>query len=200
MFNLDILVWVIPGMVGLQSYSYFLTVKLPQPEGIAYLLAVVFFALPYYYFSKYPLDYFLVREGIDYMPIEVLVSSAAVSAALGFVMASLRNMLQKTSSDAFHNSCTLWREKYVCVTLENNTVYLGLLIDHTKDLRFEYTIKIVPVNSGYLNEHGKVIWNAQYPLAEETISEVVIFRSKIIAFSLWNESHQSSDAPVVNLR
>ena len=204
MLDIETLIWVIPGMVGLWTYNLKLTIKLPHTEGWTYLLAVVFFAFPYYVFLKYPPEdiinwffsyFFEILEPMHLNDVWVLVVSSIVSAGLGYVVAHFRNTRNKTTVDTFHDSCTSWLEKLVFITLDNKKIYLGILIDHTRDIRFEYTIKIIPAYSGYRDERGRVHWDFEYPQQPGTIVELIIPQSKIINFVLWNNSSEFKNRP-----
>ena len=48
MFNVTLLIWVVPGIVGLWFYNRSINRNYYQLEGWEYLFAVVFFATPYY--------------------------------------------------------------------------------------------------------------------------------------------------------
>ncbi len=48
MFDIELLIWVVPGIVGLSLYNRSINRKYYQLEGWEYLFAVVFFAIPYY--------------------------------------------------------------------------------------------------------------------------------------------------------
>ena len=200
--SIENLIWVVPGLIGLWVYNYQLAVKFPHTEGWAYLLAVVFFAFPYYLIK--PLQPFNIkifsweiwRVSDNW---EVLMVSAVACGLFGFIVASLRNIWQpELSSDPFHDNCILWQEKLVFITLDSKRTYLGTLIDHTKDIRFGYTIKIIPHCSGYRDEQGRVVWDFKYPLkknAKDTVPEIVIPQSKIATFALWSDSAEFKNAP-----
>ena len=206
MLNIDTLIWVIPGMVGLRAYHKELLVKLPQPEGWVYLVSVVFFALPYYLLNLLTfavLHLLIPAELIDHLAISVPTDLAILAISIFichlfgcFVAILINNKERDASLDPFHDNCTQWREQLVFITLDSKRIYLGTLVDHTKDVRFEYTIKIIPIYSGYRSNNGKVIWDFNYPLEEDTVVEIVIPRSRIITFALWSESEKFENAPI----
>ena len=194
MLSIETLIWVIPGLIGLWVYNYKLAVKLPHTEGWPYLLKVVFFAFPYYLIKlSQPFNWEFGGIPNDGW---VLIVSVPVCGILGFIVAFLRNkMLPKVPSDPFHDNCILWREKLVFITLDSKRIYLGTLVDHTKDVRFEYTIKIIANYSGYRDEQGRVIWDFKYPLQKDIAVQIVIPQSKIATFALWNDSKEFKNAP-----
>ena len=83
----------------------------------------------------------------------------------------------------------------VFITLDSKRIYLGTLVDHTKDIRYGYTIKIIPIYSGYRDEQGKVVWDFKYPLQKEAFVQIVIPQSKIATFALWSDSAEFKNAP-----
>ena len=48
MFDIALLIWVVPGTAGLWFYNRFTARQYYQLEGWEYLFAVMFFATPYY--------------------------------------------------------------------------------------------------------------------------------------------------------
>ena len=212
-FNIEALIWVVPGLVGLWAYNSILTCKMPQPDGWKHLLSVAFFALPYYFFIKHPALTALlsswISSVIEPIPIitvlvninanvAVVLYSTVTSALLGVLIALARNIIhikRSITSDPFHDSCTSWKKKLVFITLKSNKVYLGLLMDYTKVTGFEYTIKIMPVYSGYRDNTQKVQWTFEYPNEKRTLVELVIAKSEISSFALWNNSPVFENLP-----
>ena len=192
--SIENLIWVIPGLIGLWVYNSISAAKFPYTGGWAYLLGVVFFAFPYY-LIKLSKPFSLEIWGI---PNDgwILIVSGAVCGIFGFIVASLRNKwFPKVSSDPFHDNCISWREKLVFITLDSKRIYLGTLIDYTKDVRFGYTITIIANYSGYRDEQGKVTWDFKYPLQKDAAVPIVIPQSKIATFALWNDSTEFKNAP-----
>ena len=201
MLDINKLIWVVPGIVGLWVYNSFLVVKLPQPEGWNYIFAIVFFASPYYILLNYPilLDPLIVWLDWPFLATKdvVLVVAIIASALFGLGLAAFRNLASAhfVSSDPLHNNCALWREKLVFITLENKEIYVGLLVDHTRDLRFEYSITIIPAVSGYRNNRNRMVWDLVYPRGKNNLNKMVIDRKKIVTFMLWEDSEAFKNAP-----
>ena len=69
---------------------------------------------------------------------------------------------------------------------------MGILLDYTKDLRFESTIRIVAIYSGYRDENRKVHWTFNYPAEylSKSASKIgtIISQKEIMTFSLWDDS------------
>ena len=194
MLIIDNLIWVIAGMVGLWVYNRIVSIAHPQPEGWVYLLAVVFFAFPYYVIDSLFLSEINISKFGELL---VFIISVVICGAWGFVVALLRNKAVKLrTSDPFHVNCNSWLEKLVFITLDSKRIYLGTLIDHTSDIKFEYTIKIIAICSGYRNKYGKVIWDFKYPLQKDATVEIIIPKSKIATFALWNNSKEFKNAPI----
>ena len=213
---------IIPGIIGLWAYNKrLLHTTRPQVEGWAYLFAVVIFALPsYYIFEISPVsESFKCFSGGECGVIKFLLElslSILIAAILGHAVAYLSNK-SKSSLDPFHECCHLWKNQIVYITLKNDKVYVALLLDYTKDLRFESTIRIVPICSGYRDRNREVNWSFNYP--EEYLSKTIddsqrklkvgtiISQKEIMTFSLWDESitnisdihssdHKTIDNPV----
>ena len=84
------------------------------------------------------------------------------------------------------------------------------MLDHTGDLRFESSIRIIPIYSGYRDEKRDVKWTFRYPISktlnEKGISDkkfeksaesgIIIFQKDIITFSLWDPSEDYEDSPL----
>lgn len=190
------LIAVIPGVVGLWSYNQSLYTTRPQTEGWAYLFAVVIFASPsYYIFEISPISSsFKCLAGscsFEKFFLEIFLS-ILIAFLLGSVAARISNKFSKASSDPFHKCCYLWKGSLVFITLKNNKVYLAALLDYTKDLRFESTIRIMPFGSGYRDSRGEVVWTFNYP-TEFTAKKkleigTVISQREITTFALWDDS------------
>ena len=190
------LIWVIPGIVGLWTYNRWLNKTHHQAEGWAYLFAVVVFAMPgYYIFEISPISdsykcLSLAQCGFTKFSIE-LFSSILLAFLLGYFFAFIGN-IRKFSPDPFHECCYLWRKEPVLITLKNNKVYFGVLLDYTKDLRFDCTIRIVSICSGYRGKYGEINWTFAYP--KEHFSDqtskigTIISQKEIITFSLWDDA------------
>ena len=128
----------------------------------------------------------------------ILLISIPISAVLGGGAALVRNNIIKNRDitfDPFHDGCTSWENKLVFITLENNKVYLGVLMDHTKVAGFVYTIRIIPAYSGYRDEVGDVHWKDKYPPQSNAFVQTIVPQSKIIAFTLWNDSEEFKNRP-----
>ena len=209
MLDITSLIWTIPGFLGLLAYNRKLSRKHRQAEGWAYLFSVVVFAAPYYFIlelQKWLLNY-LDSSGYVFHILEPwinplgLIVSIICSIWLANEYAKLKNKHDPRILDPFQNCCYLWKKKFVFITLENNKIYLALLLDWTQDLNFESTIRVLPFYSGYRDENGHICWTFEYPqddlLDEKVESGLIISRKKIVTFSLWNHSEQFIDAPQV---
>ncbi len=202
--NINNLFAIISGIVGLWVYNRWLYTTRPRAEGWAYLFAVVIFAMPSYYifeispvsesfkcFSDSDRKCGFIRFSTE------LVCSILLAMTLGRLAAYISN-ISKSSLDPFHECCYLWKNEIVYITLKNDKVYVALLLDYTKDLRFESTIRIVPICSGYRDQNKEVNWSFNYP--EEYLSKIInnpqeklkigtiIFQKEIMTFSLWDKS------------
>ena len=202
--NIINLAWVIPGVVGLGAYNRWLLRTRPQAEGWAYLFSVVVFALPSYYvfeilsviasfkcFSTTAECSFTLLSAELLLSMLIALLSVLTALLLGYLIAHIANM-SKSSLDPFHECCYLWKKEFVYVTLKNNKVYMGILLDYTKDLRFESTIRIVAIRSGYRDENRKVHWTfnypAEYPSKSASKIGTIISQKEIMTFSLWDDS------------
>lgn len=200
MLNIENLIWVVPGALGLWAYRYHRFVNFPAPEGWAYLLAVVFFALPYY-FLKFPADFIVdffnlnkLFAGIIYMLI--LAISIPLSVKLGVAIAREQyKYSKKVTPDPFYSKCYAWRGKLVFITLKNDKVYLAMLREHTKDNRFEYTISVIPFYSGYRDKQQKIEWTFHYPVKKGIITELIIAQNEIRTFALWLSNEAFPNMP-----
>ncbi len=85
------------------------------------------------------------------------------------------------------------RIKFVFITLTNGKVYLAQLLDYTKDLGIEASIRVEPFTSGYRTKKGKVRWTFFYPVEDialyrkiESIKNpgLIIPYKEIVTFSL----------------
>ena len=201
MFDIALLIWVVPGTAGLWFYNRFTARQYYQLEGWEYLFAVMFFATPYYF-----LMIIFPEQTLFYAFLKLFLSFFIFSPALGFLAAKVRTYksfgFHALTHSTFHNCCYSWYRKPVFVTLSNRKVYVGLLVDYTKSSRIEPAIKIAPVISGYRDEYGKVHWTDRYPVfsKEELEKEagLIMPYSQIINFSLWSLSTAYEDAPRID--
>ena len=202
--NIINLAWVIPGVVGLWAYNRWLLITRPQAEGWAYLFSVVVFALPSYYvfeilsvsasfkcFSTTAECSFTLLSAELLLSMSIALLSVLFAGLLGYCVARVIN-IGKSSLDPFHECCYLWEREVIYITLKNNKVYMGILLDYTKDLRFESTIRIVAIYSGYRDENRKVHWTFNYPAEylSKSASKIgtIISQKEIMTFSLWDDS------------
>ena len=195
MFNIELLIWIVPGIVGLWFYNRSINRK--HYQILEHLFAVVFFAIPYYVLIT------IWPDQQQFYALFQLFVSAILSAALGWFSAWIKNKyFDDITPSAFHNCCYSWYGKLVFVTLSNRKVDVGLLVDYTKSARIEPTIKIVPIISGYRDERRKVDWTDKYPVLSKEESEkeqgLIMHYNQIINFSLWNRSKAYEDAPRID--
>ena len=195
MFNIELLIWIVPGIVGLWFYNRSINRK--HYQILEHLFAVVFFATPYYVLIT------IWPDQQQFYALFQLFVSAILSAALGWFSAWIKNKyFDDPTPSTFHNCCYSWYKKPIFVTLRNHKVYVGLLVDYTKAARIEPTIKVVPIFSGYRDERGKVHWTDRYPVfSKEELEEepgLIMPYDQIINFSLWNLSTAYKDAPQIN--
>jgi len=194
MLYIENLVWVISGMCGLWAYNLTTVRTAHRLEGARYIFAVAFFALPYY------LCLVLIP---NISKLEVLLISIIPSIGYGLLLSSLSNLIffyKENGVDPFHRNCALWLGKLVLITLENNEIYFGTLIEHTKDISYEYSLSIILSAIGYRNNSGEVVWNSDYLPSEEgtndsELAPTVIARSKIVTLTLWNRSAMPQNIP-----
>lgn len=189
MFDISALIWVAPGVVGLVAYNRKLSRSLPQAQGWPYFFAVVIFGIPYYFFyflSEYLLE--TVRANQVIVALLALLFSILFASFLGTLFAKAKNKINPLAGDPFYDSCYLWEDKFVFITLKSNEVYLAILLGWTKNLGFEPSIRVVPFYRGYRDEQAKVHWTFKYPIFEhpenkELITESIIPKEEIRTFS-----------------
>ena len=209
-----LIILAIPGIVGLFIYSRLLSRKLLQTKGWPYFIVVAF-----------AITYYLIFVGLKSIPdsetnsetnsepfIHLIILAIAIPIAIliGIYAAKLKNKYDSPVLDPFRDCCYLWRRKLVFITLKDSKVYLAVLLDHTGDLRFESSIRIIPIYSGYRDEKRDVIWTFRYPIGktlnEEEVSDkkfekseesgIIIFQKDIITFSFWDPSQDYEDSPL----
>jgi len=180
-------------MCGLWAYNLTTVRTAHRLEGARYIFAVAFFALPYY------LCLVLIP---NISKIAVLFISIIPSIGYGLLLSSLSNLIffyKKDGVDPFYRNCALWLGRLVVITLESKEIHIGTLAEHTRDINYEHSLSILPIASGYRNHCGDVIWNVDYPPPEEgkndELVKMVIARSKIVTFSLWNKSAMPQNTP-----
>jgi len=202
MFDIQYLIWVVPGVIGLKFYNRLLSRKLPQAEGWAYLFSVVGFAVPYHFINILLSSYGLVSVAQEIVnPLIVLFVSTLLALVFAYLAAKLKNKYDPAVLDPLQNCCYLWAKKLILLTLKNDEVHLAVLIDYTKDIRFESTIGIVPIYSGYLDSRKKIHWTVEHPAkadldlktAGKTSPGTVIAQSEIATISLWDHTSDFPD-------
>jgi len=206
MLDIAVLLWVVPGVMGLWAYNRWLSYRLPQVEGWGYLFTVVIIASPYYFIFEILL---ILGDTFDSPEIERLfirfvglLLSVLITILLARYAAYIRNTYYaEEPADPFYSCCYAWKGKLIFITLKNRKIYVAWLMDYTKDSRFESSMKISPVYSGYRDLHGKANWTYEYPIDEETQRHLkvvcVIFKREIVSFSLWNNDKAFEDSPQI---
>ena len=212
MLDIENLIWTIPGAAGLLVYNKIINLKYHQAGGWRYLLAVVFFATPYYFFpliSPYILPLLSLQIDIskELFGLIRMVVSMFLSALLGYLLALVRNkMPDNPKSSPFHDCCFFWKNKFVFITLTNGKVYLAQLLDYTKDLDIEAVIRVEPFTSGYRTKKGQVRWTFFYPVKDIALYRkientkdpgLIIPYKEIVTFSLWDNSQKFMGVPKV---
>ena len=175
-------------------------------------MAVVFFAIPYYFFpliSPYILPLLSLQIDISKELFDLIrmVVSMFLSALLGYLLALVRNkMPDNPKSSPFHDCCFFWKNQFVFITLTNGKVYLAQLLDYTKDLDIEAVIRVEPFTSGYRTKKGQVRWTFFYPVKDIALYRriegtkdpgLIIPYKEIVTFSLWDNSQKFMDAPKI---
>ena len=206
MLDIAVLLWVVPGVMGLWAYNRWLSYRLPQVEGWGYLFTVVIIASPYYFIFELLL---ILGDTLDSPEIERLfirfvglLLSVLITILLARYAAYIRNKYYaEEPADPFYSCCYAWKGKLIFITLKNRKIYIAWLMDYTKDSRFESSMKISPIYSGYKDLYGKVNWTSEYPTDKETQEQtkkyVVIPKREIVSFSLWDQDESLGDAPQI---
>ena len=208
MLQIDTIIWVVPGIAGLLVYNRFIKRHYKRLEGWQYLFTVVFFATPYYIISMVPPP--PCFDGWSELSLELikLLFSIISSVVLGGLACWFNNRVLKLSTlSTFHDCCLSWHKKHVFITLQNHKIYLGTLLDYTKDLGTEPTIEIIPLHSGYRSRDGTIHWIFEYPIMDEAVrrkmegegdvASMMIPYKEVVNFSLWSHSEAYTDAPQI---
>ena len=164
-------------------------------KGKEYKLKLIIFPLISVALFSIPL--LILRESVNKDVMDLLIS-IPISAVFGWITGLIRNDIIKNKAitfDPFHDGCTSWKNKLVFITLKNNKVYLGVLMDHTKVAGFVYTIRIIPAYSGYRDEVGDLHWKDKYPPQSNAFVQTIVPQSEIVAFTLWNDSEEFENRP-----
>ena len=93
--------------------------------------------------------------------------------------------------DVFFINCVNWEKKSVIISLKNDKIYIGILLKYSENPKSKYesqTISIFPLRSGGRDQKTKeAIWGKKYPKNVRDNCEIVIPRSEIVTFGIFNE-------------
>ena len=93
--------------------------------------------------------------------------------------------------DVFFINCVNWEKKPVIIGLKNDKIYIGVLLKYPENPRSRYEsqmISIYPLRSGGRDQKTKQVeWGVKYPSDIKGNCEIVIPRSEIVTFGIFNE-------------
>ncbi|MDE0118673.1 MAG: hypothetical protein OXM55_01535 [Bdellovibrionales bacterium] len=118
------------------------------------------------------------------------------SGLIAFLIALLFKKLSKIISfnvpDVFLTNCVQWEHEFVILSLQNDKIYIGILLKYPDNLRSKYesqVLSIIPVISGGRSQITKEVeWGTYYPVDDLGNCEIIIPRSKIVTFGKFNKN------------
>ena len=181
MLELHNLLWVVPGLVFVNTYNN-------QTRGLdsinlsgwPYIFILVLVAVPTWYPSQVVTNFLFtssVKESykffVDECTLLQIITTVMLSSFLSVLLAralmsweGLKKFIVPLSTDAFVNYCRRLEGSLIMLTLKNDKVYIGILKkypENTGDRHELQSIFIRPVASGYrVRETKKLIFNTSY--------------------------------------
>ncbi len=181
--TINSLSWAVPGYLTIWFYHN-ITKPKQNTRTISnweYLISVVFIAI----ITNWLINILNINHINNY---KILYQSIA-GILLTFLYSTLLFLLPKKHEDSFINFCIENEGKAIFLTLSNNKVYIGILVEFPKNIQNkDQTIMIMPIASGYRGEKidGDVTWKTRYLQNDDNkFIQLIIPKREIITISLW---------------
>ena len=196
MLDLYNIIWVIPGVVFIHIYNKRRPAGSINLSGWSYIFALVIMAVVLWLPVSIFLEYWEWYSNSSKSGQNFIIS--VFSGFLAFLLAVVFTYLDRLAKfvflpvyDVFFIKCVNWEKKPVIISLKNDKVYIGALLKYPENPRSRYEsqmISIYPLRSGGRNQNTKqVVWEAKYPSNIIGDCEVIIPRSEIVTFGIFNE-------------
>ena len=193
MLDFHNILWVIPGVVFIHFYNKRRPSGSLNLSGWSYIFSLVIIAillwLPIFNIISRQTH---ISEGWQSFLISIISGFFAYLLALISTSSSwLTKNIFLPVYDVFFINCVNWLEKPVIVSLKNDKIYIGVLIKYPANPKSKYEtqmISIYPLRSGGRDQNAKeVVWGERYPTDIKGHCEIIIPRSEIVTFGVFNE-------------
>ena len=193
MLDFHNILWVIPGVVFIHFYNKRRPSGSLNLSGWSYIFSLVIIAvLLWLPVSNIISNQTNFSEGWQSFLISIISGFFAYLLALVCTSWSwLGKTLFLPVYDVFVINCVNWKKKTVIISLKNGKIYIGILLKYPENPKSRYEsqmISIYPLRSGGRDQNTKeVIWGAKYPSNIKGTCEIIIPRSEIVTFGIFNE-------------
>lgn len=190
MLELQNILWVIPGVIFIYMYNKRRPADSITVSGWPYVFSLVFIAV----FTWLPVE-ILLKTKLSFIGVWEGLVASILSGLIAFCLAlSLKKSLKIIAfniQDAFLTNCIEWEKLPVILSLQNNKVYIGILLKYPENPRAGHAsqmISIMPIISGGRNKNTQEVqWGDYYPTNDPTGCELMIPRSEIVTFGRFSE-------------
>jgi len=196
MLELYNIIWVVPGVVFIHVYNKRRPAGSINLSGWSYIFSLVIMAVVLWLPVLNTLEdcswHINLSKGRQNFIISVFSGFLACLLALLFTSWDwLAKFVFLPVYDIFFINCVNWENKSVIISLKNDKIYIGVLLKYPENPKSRYEsqmISIYPLRSGGRNQKTKkVIWETRYPSDIKGNCEIIIPRSEIVTFGIFNE-------------
>lgn len=193
MLELHKLIWVVPGVIFIHVYNKRRPAGSINLSGWSYIFSLVVVAVVIWM----PVSNIINQSNI-FETWKSLVTALA-SGFFAWLLARLFTSWEKLAKiiflpvyDVFFTHCVNWEKKPVIIGLKNDKIYIGILLKYPENPRSRYEsqmISIFPLRSGGRDQKTKEVeWGKTYPNSVKGDCEIIIPRSEIVTFGIFNEN------------
>ena len=196
MLELYNIIWVVPGVVFIHVYNKRRPALSINLSGWSYIFSLVIIAVLLWLPVSNTLEVWqwYVNLSTGWQNFIISVFSGFFACLLALLFTSW-DWLAKFNFlpvyDVFFINCINWEKKPVIIGLKNDKIYIGVLLKYPETPRSRYEsqmISIYPLRSGGRDQNTKqVVWGLKYPSDIKGDCEIIIPRSEIVTFGIFNE-------------
>ena len=178
MFNLENIIWIIPGFFIVFLYDRRRPIDKTTFTGWYLFFTVILFSVPLNYLIKETMSLFNISHSNLFF---YFIFSILLTEFLFFLLMPI--FKDSFGKDIFLDKCKTCMGKIIFLTLKNDKAYIGFLMDAQQKF-----IAIAPLISGGRTQDKKIKWtDFYYKVNIQEKTEILIPCKEIITFGRYNQ-------------